>query len=322
MFLVAPVHGRAYDFEIPEGKIVVFGDSRVITPTERLRGREDPGFRVPANIYRGAAEERPVAVFHAGDIVSMGFARSRWLGGWDVFAEHVRPIVDGNIPFFPAIGNHDYYGIQRHALRNFYEMFPYLSRTFYSVKSGRVLYLLLDSNRTFIAAGGLDQTELAWLEETVRLGDNDPDVKFIVPIFHHPAYSYLGHPSGTGPDSRWVLERFVPVFERSSKVRLVFSGHIHIYERRHVEPVVYVITGGGGSPRHYASDDHLRRRLSGPGQPNPGDVVRTDFHYMRVTPAGDALRVEMIQLDESGSRNVGDSFVVVSESSSAVLPVR
>jgi acid phosphatase type 7 len=140
-------------------------------------------------------------------------------------------------PFWPSVGNHDYYNLQ-----NYLRFFALPNGgLYYSFAYGGVLFLALDSNR-------FDARQRRWLRRELRTSA----ARCKVAYFHHPLWSsgrgYRGH-------ARHLRrKRFVPILERGG-VDLVLNGHMQNYERskplrsgrRSRRGVVYVVTGGGGA---------------------------------------------------------------------------
>jgi hypothetical protein len=140
-------------------------------------------------------------------------------------------------PFWPSVGNHDYYNLQNY--RRFFAL-PN-GGLHYSFTYGGVLFLALDSNR-------FDARQRRWLRRELRRSK----ARCKVAYFHHPLWSSgRGHRSHTRHLRR---ARFVPILQRGG-VDLVLNGHIQNYERskplrsgrRSRRGIVYVVTGGGGA---------------------------------------------------------------------------
>ena len=116
-------------------------------------------------------------------------------------------------PFWPSVGNHDYYNLQN------YKRFFALPNggLHYSFTYGGVLFLSLDSNR-------FDGSQRRWLRAELRAST----ARCKVAYFHHPLWSsgrgYRGH-------ARHLRRsRFVPILQRGG-VDLVLNGHLQNYER-------------------------------------------------------------------------------------------
>lgn len=303
-FLFAELQAQEpeYDFVLPEGKVVVFGDSRRLDPAERAIGLENTDAIRP-EIFRSIAEERPVAVFHTGDIASFGFSKREW----SVFEKEAKPIRDAGVPFFPVLGNHDLKGPNSRALKNYFEAFPHLGdKRYYSVLVGTKLFLLFDTNFSQMSQRFFE-AQLTWLESLLKRAQADPQVDFVFPLFHHPPYSNVNVRDAS--ENRDVERYFVPLFRSHPKVRMAFCGHVHTYERIEEGGIQYVVTGGGGAPRFKIRMGRDKRRKDF----YPEDVAIRDFHYLRLGASGDSqeksVGVEMVRL-KNGSWTLGESFSI------------
>ena len=140
-------------------------------------------------------------------------------------------------PFWPSVGNHDYYNLQNY--KRFFALPG--NGLYYSFTYGGVLFVSLDSNR-------FDRRQRSWLRAELRAST----ARCKVAYFHHPLWSsgrgYRGH----GRHLR--RSHFVPILQRGG-VDLVLNGHVQNYERskplrsgrRSRKGIVYVVTGGGGA---------------------------------------------------------------------------
>jgi len=137
------------------------------------------------------------------------------------------------VPFFPAIGNHDYHTDEAGPFREAFALFENggaqgLER-WYSFDWGPVHVTVLDTEK-------VGDTQKSWLEADLAASD----APFTVVVLHRPPFSSGSHGSSDG-----VRDAFVPLF--ANRVDLVLAGHDHDYERTHeIDGVTYIVTGGGG----------------------------------------------------------------------------
>jgi predicted phosphodiesterase len=138
-------------------------------------------------------------------------------------------ILDQNIKFYAALGNHD----QPNQAN--YKLFNMNGKRFYTFKPrDGVRFFALDTNY-------MDKEQLDWLTKELAASGSD----WKIPFFHHPLYS-SGERHGSDQALRDQLE---PLFVKNS-VDVVFSGHDHFYER--IKPqkgIQYFVTGGAGKVR-------------------------------------------------------------------------
>jgi len=205
---------------------------------------------------------------------------------------------------FTSIGNHDFDPT--------YEGFLYLphnnpleTELYYSFNYGNAHFIALDSRKD---QSVLSTADLWWLREDLEQASKDPDISWIIVFFHHaPFGSGFYHRAGGEPGQ--VMEQYyVPVFEEFG-VDVVFSGHVHAYERtcpmlakRCTAPndggVLYIVTGGGGRPP-------LIPNQCGADCPW-SEVYAAVHHFVKVVVDGQTLIGEAIDLNG----NVMDAFTI------------
>jgi predicted phosphodiesterase len=177
---------------------------------------------------------------HTGDVVYPTGAQQNY--DKTFFVPLARWLLRG--PVLPALGNHDVMTSRGKAyLTNF--VVPPNGVTpnsrFYAIRQANALFVCLDVESS---SYGADSPQYDWLVRT--LAASTATWTFV--YFHEPPYS-SGHPN------RLVRLILCPLFEHFG-VDIVFSGHVHLYERtwpiRDFVPsgrgVVYITEGGGGSP--------------------------------------------------------------------------
>ncbi len=262
-------------------RFVAYGDTRFHDPGDTKAA--NPAARVA--LVQAIAKASPAFVCFTGDIVYNGDDANDWKV-WDTETSIWR---DKNIPIYPALGNHDLHGEEKIALNNYFQRFPDLKNSrYYSVRAGNALLLVLDS--------ALDETsgpEGQWLSNKL---DNIPsDVDFVFFMFHHPPYtsSADGKMYGGGHSARATEQHLAKMLEERqahARVRfVVFSGHVHNYERHEHGGVTYFVSGGGGAhayPIERASDD-------------PFQSKEINYHYLLVEVDHQQLKVTMnrVELD-------------------------
>ena len=261
-FATAPRPGTDVPFSF-----VVVGDS-VENPDHHRR------------VIARLAEEVPDFIVGTGDIVDEGYRQDLWQEFFDV----AEPIMRDNV-FFPALGNHDRQGRNKNA--NTYTYYFSLPEDqgaggrYYAFTYASARFIVLDSNLSSFSLN--DQTD--WLERELIAAREDPSIRHIFAVMHHPTYSISLH--GGDIDLR---ERWGPLFEKY-QVTAVFSGHDHTYQRAIANGIHYFVSGGGGAPLY-------PRRPN----PNPIDVAAVKkfervLHYLRVTVTGDRVEVTAVRAD-------------------------
>jgi 3',5'-cyclic AMP phosphodiesterase CpdA len=226
------------------------------------------------------AQDVPDFVVGTGDMVDDGAREDQW----QQFFEIERQLMRDNV-FFPAVGNHDRQGRGRtaDAYRALFSVPDNGGDTerYYAFTYATARFLVLDSNEYSFAL--TDQT--AWLERELIAARQDPRVRHIFAVMHHPAYSISLH--GGSQDLR---ERWTPLFEKY-QVSAVFSGHDHVYERAEHNGLRYFVSGGGGAPLY------PRRPVPSPIDASAVKKFERVFHYLRVTVTGARLEVTAVRTD-------------------------
>src|SRR5204862_6055892 len=155
------------------------------------------------------------------------------------------------------IGNHDDRVTNAQAYRDVFVLpgngatasFPDHSERFYSFDYGPVHFVALDTETAFLDPARR-QAQVDWLTADLAATAQGWTIVF----FHRP-------PFGSGAEHRsdlTIRAAFAPIFEKYG-VQPVLNGHNHGYERTvpiktrpdpAAQPVVYIVTGGGGRPLH------------------------------------------------------------------------
>jgi hypothetical protein len=260
-------------------RFVAYGDTRFHSPKDTAPA--NPSVRVA--LVRAIADVHPAFIGFTGDIVYNGFDSN----DWKVWDRETSVWRDKNIPVYPSLGNHDLHGDQNIALANYFQRFPDLKNSrYYSVRAANSLILVVDSS--LVETGG---AEGEWLAD--KLDHVPSDVDFVFLMFHHPPYTSSSDAKefGGGHSARpteQVLAKMLEQRQAHARFRIVvFSGHVHNYERHEHEGVTYFVTGGGGAhayPIERAPDD-------------PFQSKQINYHYLLVEVDRQQLKVVMNRLD-------------------------
>jgi acid phosphatase type 7 len=195
---------------------VVYGDSR-----------SQP--EIHKQIIQQIVKYKPKAVFHTGDMVSLGLRQSEY----DELFANLKPITDIS-KFYPVIGNHE---------RNsklYLSNFPGLKdSTYYTTVEDSIVWIILDTTIKI----GPGSTQYKWLQATLEENKTKP----MIILQHHPVFSSGEHGDELG------LSFFMPALLANYPVLAVFCGHDHMYERSEYKGQYYIVTGGGGAPLYNAS---------------------------------------------------------------------
>ena len=123
-----------------DSSIIFVSDTQAPMWIETLRLPEHDNKKATKLIYHAIEQESTaVAVFHLGDITSIGMMDSYWKP-FDEFRKHLR------VPLYSIIGNHEYFFFKKPALEQFHNRFPSVTTTWYSVVTHSVAIIALNSN--------------------------------------------------------------------------------------------------------------------------------------------------------------------------------
>src|ERR1700686_278433 len=249
-------------------RFVAYGDTRFHDPNDS--DAANPSIRVA--LVQAIAEVNPAFICFTGDIVYNGYDA----GDWKAWDNETRIWRDKKIPIYPAVGNHD--------LKN---------TRYYSVRAANALLLVLDSSLEEVSG-----QEGQWLADKL---DHVPlDVDFVFLMFHHPPYTSSSDSKvfGGGHSARTTEQALAKMLEeRQAHARfriVVFSGHVHNYERHEHGGVTYFVSGGGGAhayPIERVAGDSFQSKL-------------VNYHYLLVEVDGKQLTVTMNRLDLTSGKAV------------------
>jgi acid phosphatase type 7 len=265
---------------------VAYGDTRFHDPKDT--DAANPSVRVA--LVQAIADANPAFVCFTGDIVYNGYD----VNDWKVWDSETSIWRDKHIPVYPSLGNHDLHGDQKLALGNYFQRFPDLRNSrYYSVRAANSLILVLDSS--------LDEEtrpQGAWLTE--KLDHIPAEVDFVFLMFHHPPYTSSSDAKvfGGGHSARsseQALAKMLEERQAHAHYRIVvFSGHVHNYERHEHGGVTYFVPGGGAAhayPIARAKDDPFQSR-------------EVNYHYLLVSADHQQLTVTMNRLDRTSGKEV------------------
>ena len=267
-------------------RFVAYGDTRFTDPTDI--DASNPLVRKA--LVQAIADSHPAFISIGGDLVYGGGTAN----DWRVFDTETAPWTENKIPVYPALGNHELYGNEKIALGNYFQRFPQLQNNrYYSVRAANTQMLILDSS--------LDETsgpQGQWLTQALDTLPGDVDFVFIV--LHHPPYTSSSDEKkyGGGHSSRKHEEELAAMLETRQQHMnarfVVFSGHVHNYERHEHGGVTYFVSGGAGAHAY-----PIERAPSDPFQSK-----EINYHYLLVEVDHHHLKVTMNRLDLSSGKPV------------------
>ena len=122
--------------------IAAVGDLQRTSLWEYMYGRESNDAE-RKEIIENIKEQNPGSVILLGDMVFEG----DYIDHWKYFDTLMIPLNEENIPLFPVIGNHEYWGKNRIALEYLTARFPILKKHhWYTEICDSIALIFLDSN--------------------------------------------------------------------------------------------------------------------------------------------------------------------------------
>lgn len=191
----------------------------------------------------------------------------------DRFEVPFKPLLDADVKFYAALGNHDP-GPQWN-----YPLFNMGGHRYYTFerKSGPAPPLIGERIQFFaVDTVNLDADEVVWVDR--QLSETTADWKIV--YLHHPLYSSGRYAASSAAFGRTLEQTFI-----EHEVDVVFAGHEHFYERMQPQSgVMYFVNGAAGSVR------------TGDLQPSPYQAkgYDRDLSFMLVEIAGDVLYFQAI----------------------------
>jgi hypothetical protein len=261
-FSTCPPPGRPMDF-------VFYGDSRSGFGT--LAGEH-------AKVVMQVMTKLPEMVFESGDIVPDG-TYGKYLSE---FAPAVQELAK-TVPFMAAPGNHD---AESDLASNYGLIFPSPRpdgaawKSYYAFPCGNALFIGLDSNSVS------DATQLQFLNDQLKAGQNDATIDHVFVWLHHAPYSVGTHGDNTTVQSTWV-----PIFNKPEyKVTAVFAGHDHLYERLDDgSGVLYIVSGGAGANLYSEQNTSQAKKI----------VAKATYNFVSVHLSGPAMTA--VAYDDTGT---------------------
>ena len=199
-----------------------------------LIGDSRDGEKVYTQLMKSLLERKAHFIIHLGDMISKPHEKE-----WQTFFEISKQIT---LPFFPVAGNHDV-GTTTLGEEIYRKQFSLPEgKTYYAFRVGGILFVILDSEK---GRGRILKEQWSWLEGV--LSSSQEKSKFV--SIHRPLFLPMDSLKTGRAMDRYPLERddLHQLFLKT-KVKAVFQGDDHRYDRREQDGILYVISGGGGAP--------------------------------------------------------------------------
>ena len=197
-------------------------------------GDNRDGEKVYTQLMKDILERKPYFLIHLGDMIP----HPREIE-WQAFFEISKQI---NLPFFPVAGNHDV-GMTTRGREIYRKQFSLPGeKTYYAFRAGGILFVILDSEE---GKARIIQDQRSWLEDTLL--SSQEAFKFV--FIHRPLFPPKNSLKTGRALDKYPLERddLHQLFLKT-RVKAVFAGDDHRYDRREKDGILYLISGGGGGP--------------------------------------------------------------------------
>ena len=250
-------------------------------------------------------------VLQSGDAVANGsIARQLTVS----YVPIVEKLTSVGVQYFLSVGNHDVGNSvdladtrRNDGLRNYFAANAKLLPAEGSARrlKGYPTYAFGYGNTFFIAFDSDipdDQVQFDWVKSQLEGLDRTRYVNIAL-FYHHPAFSSGPHGgSNLERQAASIRTRWMPLF-RAHHVRLLLTGHEHLYEHwveRYVDAsgthrIDQIVSGGGGAPLYaYSGEPDLRDYITG----NAALKVSVE-HLARpsVDPGGNPFHIVVVHVD-------------------------
>ncbi len=270
---------------------IIVGDTQSTSHWEFWRERNDKERKL---IIDEITKWEPAFVIHLGDLTTRGSSMKHW----QQFDESHKELWAKKIPYFPVLGNHEFYGNNERALQNYFGRFQHLSgRRWYSFAWKNIGFILLDSNFSQLTMEETEQ-QRKWYTEQLERFEGDHKIDRVFVFCHEPPFT---NSQVVSPNER-VKAFFADPFLNCDKASFFFSGHSHSCEGFQTGRKFFVVSGGGGGPRHKLS--------AGPENPLYKDLFkgreRPSFHFIEIEVTGSTLTYKIRYLTSDGTFMTAD----------------
>jgi Icc-related predicted phosphoesterase len=274
---------------------ILVGDTQKTSIWEFWR---EKNMNVRNSVLKKISEENPAFVLHLGDLVYQGDSHCHWQD----FNKYAEEIYQKSIPILPILGNHDYYGNKRRALKNYFLHFPGLNKKkYYSCRFQYMGLILLNSN--FDKMNNVDlNKQINWYKKELDQFQKDSTIKIILVAFHHPPYTN----SKIVNDDLEVQKYFIDSVKDLNKVKLFFSGHCHSYEHFKDNYRHFIVSGGGGGSRHSLHTEKDRPVKSDINQIDQN----CDFNFCKIILLEEGIQVNVFRMDKDFEWMPGEEIFV------------
>ena len=232
-------------------------------------------------------------ILHTGDMVNSGGEQD----DWDRYYEDIDLLVQNNVTFYYAAGNHEMYtynfpnGTYGPIDENFTTYKANIempgNEIYYSFDYKGIHFIFMNSED---AVPGEVEGEYVIGEEQKEFIINDLQsntMNFTIATFHRPAYS-IRSPSRV--EQAAIIRTAIEPILTEYDVDLIFSGHDHYYYKTKREGILHIVTAGGGAPLY--TPNETQYAIS-------GDKYFAEYHYCNVSVTEDKIMIDVFVYDSN-----------------------
>jgi hypothetical protein len=286
-----PSYAGFKDIKPTKEHFILVGDTQRTSPFEFWREGNDRERRL---ILNKIAEREPAFVVHLGDLTTRGDSEKEW----QEFDNLNKSLREKRISYFPTLGNHEFYGNDKKALGYYFGRFPHLEqRRWYSFTWKNVGLIMVDSNFSTLTKEQ-DEIQKAWYLKELKRFEADEGIDHVIASCHEPPFT---NSRVVGPNHK-VKVFFADPFVQFQKAGFFFSGHSHTYERFQIDGKLFIVSGGGGGPRHKVNIDPTTRPYN---DLFPGPELRF-FHFCEIELYDRILVMKVSRLEHYGTFSTVD----------------
>jgi 3',5'-cyclic AMP phosphodiesterase CpdA len=196
------------------------------------------GYGIYGNLAKQIGQILPVpcATFICGDIMLRAGNEVEWLN----FHRYSSPIAS-KMPVYIARGNHD--GNDPGSEQVFRDNTSYTGEEFYAAYNFNGSAFIILDTESRVEKWSVSGNQLIWLVNQLDSATANKDVDNVFIIMHHPPYPQGMHHNEILNNA----DELHALFLSYSKVRAVFAGHDHIFNKYIRDGFPYITTGGGGA---------------------------------------------------------------------------
>jgi len=260
LFVVITLYSYASSLNNQMLKKIQFENSNSSNFSFAVMGDNRDGDYVLNKIIKSINKDKDVKfALNNGDLVPDGYNKE--------FKNYLKLIKTSDKPFISIIGNHEkpwYSG------KTNYEHF--FGKTYFSFRFGNSYFIILDDSNE----KGLSKKQKKWLINELKKAQSFQN-RFI--FMHVPLYDpRKGHyQKGHSLDNTTKAKELNDIFDKY-KVTMLFTSHIHIYDRGVWQQTPFLITGGAGAPLKKYKDNGF-------------------YHYIKVVVHDKDIHYKVIKID-------------------------